>query len=31
MILFAGVNVPVFLILGRFAPRADVSDDHGFC
>jgi hypothetical protein len=29
MILFAVVNVPVFLKLGGLAPRTDVSDDHG--
>ena len=29
MILFAVVNMPVFLKLGGLAPRTDVSDDHG--
>jgi hypothetical protein len=28
MVLFAVVNVAVFLVLGGLAPRADVSDDH---
>ena len=29
MVLFAVVNVPVFLVLGGLTLRADVSDDHG--
>lgn len=28
MILFAVVNVPIFLIRGGFAARTDLSDDH---
>jgi hypothetical protein len=29
MILFAIINVPIFLKLGGLAPRTDVSDHHG--
>ncbi len=29
MVLFAVVNVTVFLVLGGLTPWADVSDDHG--
>ena len=29
MILFAVVNMPVFLEFGGLAPWTDVSDDHG--
>ena len=29
MVLFAVMNVPVFLKLGGLAPWADISDDHG--
>jgi hypothetical protein len=29
MVLFAVVNVPVFLVLGGLTLRADISDDHG--
>jgi hypothetical protein len=29
MVLFAAVNVPVFLKLGGLAPWTDVSDHHG--
>jgi hypothetical protein len=28
MILFAVVNVPIFLILGGLASRTHISDDH---
>ena len=30
VVLFAVVHVTIFLVLGGFAPRTDVSDDHGF-
>jgi hypothetical protein len=29
MVLFAAVNVTIFLVRGGLTPRADVSDDHG--
>ena len=29
MVLFAVMNVTIFLILGGLAPWTDVSDDHG--
>jgi hypothetical protein len=29
MILFAVMNVTIFLVLGGLAPRTHVSDDHG--
>ena len=31
MVLFAVMNVTIFLILGRLALRIHISDDHGFC
>ena len=29
MVLLAGVNVPIFLILWGLAPRTRISNDHG--
>jgi hypothetical protein len=29
MILFAVVNMPIFLEFGGLTPWADISDDHG--
>jgi hypothetical protein len=31
MVLFAVMNVTIFLALGGLALRTHLSDDHGFC